>query len=62
MTEKELHQAAAKCLSGWEQRVSEGKPIPPVRRVLAAPAQANGPTPAQILKAQYEQRKTAGRA
>lgn len=60
MTEKELHQAAAKCLSGWEQRVSEGKPIPPVRRALVAPAKASGPTPAEMLKAQYEQRKGAG--
>lgn len=62
MTERELHQAAAKCLAGWEQRVSEGKPIPPVRRALAAPAKASGPTPAELLKAKYEQRKAGGRA
>lgn len=60
MTEKELHQAAANCLAGWEKRVSEGKPIPPVRRAIAAPAKASGPTPAEMLKAQYEQRKSAG--
>ncbi|MGM8328325.1 replication protein P [Enterobacter hormaechei subsp. xiangfangensis] len=60
MTEKELHQAAAKCLADWEKRVSEGKPIPPVRRAIAAPAKASGPTPAEMLKAQYEQRKSAG--
>lgn len=60
MTERELHQAAAKCLAGWEKRVSEGKPVPPVRRAIAAPAKASGPTPAEMLKAQYEQRKSAG--
>lgn len=60
MTEKELHQAAAKCLADWEKRFSEGKPIPPVRRAIAAPAKASGPTPAEMLKAQYEQRKSAG--
>lgn len=60
MTEKELRQAAAKCLAGWEQRVSEGKSIPPVRRALTAPAKASGPTPAEMLKAQYKQRKDAG--
>ncbi|CAM4009261.1 MULTISPECIES: replication protein P [Lelliottia] len=60
MTGKELHQAAAKCLSSWEKRISEGKPIPPVRRAIAAPVKASGPTPAEMLKAQYEQRKGAG--
>ncbi|HFI6886771.1 phage replication protein [Escherichia coli] len=60
MTEKELHQTAAKCLAGWEKRVSEGKPIPPVRRAIAAPDKSSGPTPAQMLKAKYEQRKSAG--
>ncbi|ENZ9096396.1 TPA: replication protein P [Enterobacter asburiae] len=60
MTERELHQAAVKCLAGWEKRVSEGKPVPPVRSAIAAPAKASGPTPAEMLKAQYEQRKSAG--
>lgn len=60
MTERELHQAAAKCLAGWEKRVSEGKPVPPVRRAITAPAKASGPTPAEMQKAQYEQRKSAG--
>ena len=62
MTEKEMRQAAAKSLDGWEQRVAEGKPIPPVRRALSAPAKDSGPTPAEMLKAQYTQRKAAGLA
>jgi len=60
MTEKEMRQAASSVLAGWEQRVAEGKPIPPVRRALAAPAKDCGPTPAEMLKAQYAQRKAAG--
>lgn len=60
MTEKEMRQAAISALAGWEQRVAEGKPIPPVRRALAAPAKDCGPTPAEMLKAQYAQRKAAG--
>lgn len=60
MTEKEMRQAASSVLAGWEQRVAEGKPIPPVRRALAAPAKDSGPTPAEMLKAQYAQRKAAG--
>ena len=60
MTEKEMRQAARSVLVGWEQRVAEGKPIPPVRRALAAPAKDCGPTPAEMLKAQYAQRKAAG--
>lgn len=60
MTEKEMRHAASSVLAGWEQRVAEGKPIPPVRRALAAPAKDCGPTPAEMLKAQYAQRKAAG--
>lgn len=60
MTEKELRQAASKVLAGWEMRAAEGKPVPPVRRALAAPAKASGPTPAELLLAQYKQRKDAG--
>lgn len=60
MTEKEMRQAASSVLAGWEQRVAEGKPIPPVRRALAAPEKDCGPTPAEMLKAQYAQRKAAG--
>lgn len=60
MTEKELRQAASKVLAGWEKRAAEGKPVPPVRRALATPAKASGPTPAELLLAQYKQRKDAG--
>ncbi len=60
MTESEMRQAASKLLSGWEERVAAGKPVPPVRRALAAPAKASGPTPAEMLMEQYRQRKAAG--
>ncbi|TKU59443.1 phage replication protein, partial [Citrobacter sp. wls715] len=35
-------------------------PVPPIRRALAAPKAATGPTPAEMLMAQYKQRKNAG--
>ncbi|MDK4746185.1 replication protein P [Leclercia adecarboxylata] len=60
MTEKEMRQAAGKVLAGWEERVAAGKPVPPIRRAIAAPAKASGPTPAEMLKAQYAQRKATG--
>lgn len=53
MTEKELRQAAGIVLSGWEQRVADGKPVPPARRALAEPAKRSGPTPAEMLRDQY---------
>ncbi|WP_194206775.1 replication protein P [Superficieibacter sp. 1612_C1] len=61
MTEKELFAEAGELLGSWERRVASGKPIPPVRRALAAPAQAKGPTPAEIMKAEYDRRKAQGR-
>ncbi len=48
---QELEREAANILHTWEKRVAGGKPVPPVRRALAAPTQAKGPTPAEILKA-----------
>lgn len=57
---KELEREAADILDMWEKRVLSGKPIPPVRRAIAAPSKTSGPTPAEMLKAQYEQRKSAG--
>lgn len=61
MTERELLAEAGELLGSWERRVASGKPIPPVRRALAAPAQAKGPTPAEIMKAEYDRRKAQGR-
>ncbi|MDH0063701.1 replication protein P [Leclercia adecarboxylata] len=60
MTESEMRQAAGKVLSGWEERVAAGKPVPPVRRAIAAPAKASEPTPAEMLMAEYQKRKAAG--
>lgn len=62
MTENEMRQAAGKVLAGWEERVAAGKPVPPIRRSIAAPAKASGPTPAEMLKAKYERMKSEGRA
>ncbi|KDW85937.1 replication 14 domain protein [Escherichia coli 2-210-07_S4_C1] len=44
----------------WEKRVSEGKPIPPVRKQISAPRHVPGPTPAQLLLEQYKARKAVG--
>ncbi|MHA1055764.1 replication protein P [Enterobacter mori] len=60
LSHKELAREADEILDLWEKRVLAGKPIPPVRRTLTAPAQERGPTPAQMLMAKYKQRKDAG--
>jgi len=59
---KELEREASDILDVWEKRVLAGKPIPPVRRALAAPVSSKGPTPAERLKAKYERMKAEGRA
>lgn len=60
LSEKELVRAAGDILHDWEKRALTGKPIPPVRRALAAPSRDRGPTPAEMLMAKYKQRKDAG--
>ncbi|HDC4487337.1 TPA: phage replication protein [Enterobacter kobei] len=60
MNESEMRQAASKALAGWEERVAAGKPVPPIRRAIAAPAKASRPTPAEKLMAEYKKRKAAG--
>lgn len=60
LSEKELIRAAGDILHDWEKRTLAGKPIPPVRRALAAPSRDRGPTPAEMLMAKYKQRKDAG--
>ncbi|HAV1779106.1 TPA: phage replication protein [Enterobacter hormaechei subsp. steigerwaltii] len=57
---KELENEAGNILDMWAKRVLAGKPIPPVRRALAAPVSSKGPTPAQLLKAKYERMKANG--
>ncbi|MCW2095352.1 UNVERIFIED_ORG: hypothetical protein M2382_001871 [Enterobacter sp. BIGb0239] len=57
LNSKELEHEAGDILEMWEERVLEGKPIPPVRRAIAAPATSKGPTPAELLKAKYESMK-----
>lgn len=60
LSPKELNRAAADLLAKWEERVAQGKPIPPIRRALAAPAAPRGPTPAEIMMAEYKRRKANG--
>ncbi|HFW5146139.1 TPA: replication protein P [Salmonella enterica subsp. enterica serovar Potsdam] len=60
LSRKELEREAVEVLDMWERRVLSGKPIPPVRRALAAPSRDLGPTPAEMLMAKYKQRKEAG--
>lgn len=62
LSRQELEREAVAVLDMWERRVISGKPIPPIRRALAAPKAASGPTPAQMLMAQYKRNKDAGRA
>lgn len=60
LSQKELEYEAGDILDNWEKRVLAGKPIPPVRRALAAPVLDHGPTPAQLLMEEYRRRKAAG--
>jgi Replication protein P. len=62
LSRQELEREAVKVLDMWEKRVLSGKPIPPVRRALAAPATPTGPTPAELLKAKYDHIKSGGRS
>ncbi|QMA48694.1 phage replication protein [Citrobacter freundii] len=62
LTHSELGREASDLLDMWERRVIDGKPIPPVRRAIAAPAADLGPTPAQILMAKYKRNKANGAA
>lgn len=62
LSRQELEREAVKILDMWEKRVLSGKPVPPVRRALAAPVAPTGPTPAELLKAKYDRMKTGGRA
>lgn len=62
LSRQELEHEAVKVLDMWEKRVLSGKPIPPVRRALAAPATPTGPTPVELLKAKYDRMKSGGRA
>lgn len=57
LTEKELEALAAAQLAKWEKHLADGYPIPPVRRQIAAPRHAPGPTPAQLLKARADAAK-----
>lgn len=62
LSRQELEREAVAVLDMWERRVQSGKPVPPIRRALAAPKATTGPTPAQMLMAQYKRKKDAGRA
>ncbi|QMR77912.1 replication protein P [Enterobacter sp. RHBSTW-00175] len=60
LSHKELEREASDILDMWEKRVISGKPVPPIRRAIAAPSKASGPTPAEMLMAKYKQRKDSG--
>ena len=60
LTHGELAREAGDLLDMWERRVTEGKPVPPVRRAIAAPAAEQGPTPIQLLQAKYNRNKSNG--
>ncbi|HAS1030673.1 TPA: phage replication protein [Enterobacter cloacae] len=57
---KELENAAGDILEMWEKRVLAMKPIPPIRRALEAAKLDLGPTPAQLLLAMYNSKKSSG--
>lgn len=60
LTHGELAREAGDLLDMWERRVTKGKPVPPVRRAIAAPAAEHGPTPIQLLQAKYNRNKSNG--
>ncbi|HFZ0149478.1 TPA: replication protein P [Klebsiella aerogenes] len=60
LTHSQLAREAGDLLDMWEKRATEGKPVPPVRRAIAAPATEHGPTPIQLLQAKYNLNKSNG--
>lgn len=60
LSRQELEREAVAVLDMWERRVQSGKPVPPVRRAIAAPAAEHGPTPIQLLQAKYNRNKYGG--
>lgn len=60
LSHKELEREASDILDMWEKRMLAGKPIPPVRRALEATRLDLGPTPAQLLLAMYNSKKSSG--
>lgn len=61
LSEKELLRAAGDILHEWEMRALAGKPIPPIRRAIAAPTAAAGPTPLDLLLAKRKRIDEQGR-
>lgn len=59
LTHGELACEAGDLLDMWEKRVSEGKPIPPVRKQISAPRHVRADS-AQLLLEQYKARKAVG--
>ncbi|TCD20933.1 phage replication protein [Lelliottia amnigena] len=60
LTHSELTREAGVLLDMWDKRVTEGKPVPPVRRAISAPKDDRGPTPAELLLAKYNRNKSNG--
>ncbi|EPY4611686.1 replication protein P [Klebsiella variicola] len=60
LTHSQLAREAGDLLDMWEKRATEGKPVPPVRRAIAAPATEHGLTPIQLLQAKYNRNKSNG--
>lgn len=60
LTHSELNREAGVLLDMWDKRVTEGKPVPPVRRAISAPKADRGPTPAELLLAKYNRNKSSG--
>lgn len=60
LTHSELTREAGVLLDMWDKRVTEGKPVPPVRRAISAPKADRGPTPAELLLAKYNRNKSNG--
>lgn len=61
LSEKELQRAAGDILHEWERRALAGKPIPPIRRAIAAPTASAGPTPLELLLARRSRIDEQGR-
>ncbi|MGV8925038.1 MAG: replication protein P [Ewingella sp.] len=59
-TEGEVRKSIQHQLNKWAKRLAKGEQIPAPVIQLAAPKATMGPTPAQILYAEYKRRKAAG--
>ena len=60
LTEGEVRKSVQRHLTIWAKRLAKGEQIPAPVVMLSAPKAPVGPTPAQLMYAEYQKKKQAG--